>query len=202
MSNSVKELVLTAVAKTIKGTSYVGIRAYKNKDGEVSNQTLLVGINYENMLVNDFQMLKDKQSLIFDTLAKDKDKKGVPYTFEAVKEAYQSVYDSLEKRLSDPEIQEALRLQGDTTIIRSDAQKDAYKHLAKGVKQHIETKVIYIFGLCERKTILEAIEYKTVNSADSTILKNKVRKICGLRQDKYRTLKFNEGTIKLQGIEL
>lgn len=197
-NNSVRNLVLSAVAKTVKGTTFVGIRAYKNKQGEVSNQTLLVGINYENVLIHDFKILKEKQSEIFETLAKDKAKNGELYTVEMITEAY----NTLEKRLSDETTKEVLRAQGDKTIIASDAQADAYEHIAKGVKRHLGTGELHIFGLCVNKTILEAIEYKTVNSGDIVILQNKIKKLCEFKQDKYKNFKFDSATIKLQGIEL
>lgn len=201
-NNSVRNLVLSAVAKTVKGTTFVGIRAYKNKQGEVSNQTLLVGINFENVLIHDFKALKDKQAEIFQTLAKDKAKNGELYTVEMITEAYQKVYNSLEKRLSDETTKEALRAQGDKTLIASDAQADAYEHIAKGVKRHTVTGELHIFGLCVKKTVIEPIEYKTVNSGDIVILQNKIKKLCEFKQDKYKNFKFESATVKLQGIEL
>jgi len=195
MNNSVRNLVLTAVAKTVKGTTFVGVRAYENKQGEVSNQTLLVGINFENVLMHDFKAIKEKQNdLIFDLTKEHK--------IEVVLEAYKKVYDSLEKRLSDEQTKEALREQGDRTILASDAQIDAYKHLAKGVKQNLTTNQLHVFGLVVKKTVLVPIEYKTVNSRELTIVQNKIKKYCNFKQDKYRTFIFDEATIKLQGIEL
>lgn len=195
MKDSIKALVLTAVAKTVKGTTFVGIRGYKNSQGEVSNQTVLVGINYENVLIHDFKVLKEKQNEVIETLEKS-------YKKEVVLKAYENIYNSLEKRLSDEQTKEVLRLQGDATIIASEAQKDAYIHLAKGVKKLVETNEIHVFGLVVKKTILEPIEYKTVNSRELTIVQNKIKKFCNFKQDKYKTFKFSEGTIKLQGIEI
>jgi hypothetical protein len=44
--------------------------------------------------------------------------------------------------------------------MRSDAQIDAYTHIAKGIK--INKKPNYhTFGLVVKKTVLEAIEYKS-----------------------------------------
>lgn len=191
----VRNLVLTAVAKTIKGTTFVGVRAYENKQGEVSNQTLLVGINFENVLIHDFKALKEKQNDLILELEKTHKK-------ELILEAYKKVYDSLEKRLSDEQTKEALRLNGDRTILASDAQIDAYRHLSKGVKQNLETKELHVFGLVVKKTVLVPIEYKTVNSRELTIVQNKIKKYCNFKQDKYRTFIFDEGTIKIQGIEL
>lgn len=195
MKSSVRNSVLTAVAKTVKGTTFVGIRNYENKQGEVTNQTVLVGINFENVLKHDFKTLQEKQNDIFAKLEKD-------HKIEVVKQAYENVYKSLEKRLSDEETKEKLRLENDSTINASDAQKDAFIHIAKGVKIAKETNEIHIFGLVVKKTVLVPIQYKNVNSRELTIVQNKIKKFCEFKQDKYRTFIFDKATIKLQGIEL
>lgn len=195
MKNSTKNLVLLAVAKTIKGTTFVGIRNYENKQGEISNQTIVAGITYENCLLNDFKVLTEKQNEVFEILEKT-------YTNELIFQAYKNLYVSLEKRLSSEEVKDALRLQNDKTITLSDAQKNAYIHLAKGVKLNLETEQIHIFGLVVKKTILQAIEYKSTNSRDLTIVQNKIKKLCEFKQDKYRNFIFNKAELKIQGIEI
>ncbi len=195
MENSVKNSVVVAVAKTIKSTSFVGIRNYENKQGEVSNQTIVAGITYENCLLNDFKVLQEKQNEVFETLQKD-------YSNELILQAYQNVYNSLEKRLSSEEVKEALRQQNDKTIALSDAQIDAYTHLAKGVKQNKETLQIHIFGLVVRKQVLQAIEYKETKSRELTIVQNKIKKLCQFKQDKYRNFIFDKAELKMQGITL
>jgi len=195
--NSIKKLtnylVLLAVAKTIKGTSFIGLRNYENKKGEVSNQTIIAGITYENCLIKDFQSLKDNQILIFDSLIKT-------YSKELITKAYGNVYNSLEKRLSSEDVKEALRLQNDKTIKLSDAQREAYTHVSKGVKINNETNQIHIFGLVVKKTIVKSIEYKPTNSRELTIVQNKIKKLCEFRQDKYRNFIFEKSDVKLQGI--
>lgn len=195
MENSVKNAVVVAVAKTIKSTSFVGIRNYENKQGEISNQTIIAGITYENCLLNDFKVLKEKQDEIFDTLVKD-------YSNELILKAYENLYNSLEKRLSSEEVKEALRLQNDKTIALSDAQIDAYTHLAKGVKLNKETLQIHIFGLVVRKQVVKPIEYKATNSRELTIVQNKIKKLCEFKQDKYRNFIFDKAELKMQGITL
>ena len=150
MTNSVKNSVVVAVAKTIKSTSFVGIRNYENKQGEVSNQTIIAGITYENCLLNDFKVLQENQNKIFEVLGKDHEN-------ELIEKAYKNLYDSLEKRLSSEEVKEALRQQNDKTIMLSDAQKDAYVHITKGIKVNKETNQIHVFGLVQRKTVLKRL---------------------------------------------
>jgi hypothetical protein len=184
---------LILAAKTIKGTSFIGIRNYANKQGEVSNQTIIAGITYENCLLNDFKVLQENKDKVFGILQKD-------YSTELVETAYNNVYVSLEKRLSSDEVKEALRQQNDKTIGLSDGQKNAYIHLTKGVKLHIETMQIHVFGLVVRKTVIKPIEYKETKSRDLTLAQNKIKKVCEFKQDKYRNFIFDKAEVQLQGI--
>ena len=184
---------LLVAAKTIKGTSFIGIRNYANKQGEVSNQTIIAGITYENCLINDFKVLQENKDKVFGILQKD-------YSTELVETAYNNVYVSLEKRLSSDEVKEALRQQNDKTIGLSDAQKDAYINLTKGVKLHIETMQLHVFGLVVKKTVIKPIEYKETKSRELTIIQNKIKKVCEFKQDKYRNFIFDKAEVQLQGI--
>jgi hypothetical protein len=139
VKNLTNAINLLLAAKTIKGTSFVGLRNYENKQGEKSNQTIIAGITYENCLVSDFNTLQVNKENVYETLSKK-------YNNVILDKAYLEVYESLEKRLSSPEIKEALRQQNDSTIMRSDAQIDAYTHIAKGIKINKETKLIHVLG--------------------------------------------------------
>lgn len=195
MTTQVRNLVLEAVSKTIKGTTFVGIRNYENAKGEVSNQTLLVGFSTENAMQHDFKALQENKDKIFEEIVKK-------FDFEVVKQAYKELFESLEKRLSSEEVKEKLRLQGDATILKSDAQNDAYEYLAKGIKLHKETKKIHIFGMVIKKTTLVPIEYKAVNSAPKTLCKEQIKKLCGFKESKMRNFIFDKSEVKVQGIEI
>lgn len=195
MKSLIENLSLVLIAKTIKGTSFIGIQNYENQKGEVSNQTIVAGITYENCLVNDFKALQEKQKEVFAELEKT-------YSLELIQKAYTNVYESLEKRLSSEEVKEQLRLQNDKTIALSDAQKDAYIHIAKGIKVNKESNQIHVFGLVVKKTILKAIEYKATNSRELTIVQNKIKKLCEFKQEKYRSFIFDKADVKLQGVTI
>ena len=195
MKNLAQNLELVANAKTIKGTSFVGIANYTNGKGEVSNQTIVSGITYENCLVNDFNSLQQKQNEVFENLQK-------AYSLEIIEKAYTNLLTSLEKRLSSEEVKEALRQQNDKTIKLSDAQKDAYLHIAKGIKLHLETQKLHIFGLVVRKKVITPLEYKETKSRELTIVQNKIKKLCEFKQDKYRNFIFDKSEVKLKGITL
>ena len=144
---------------------------------------------------HDFKALQENRFKIFEEIVKK-------FDFEVVKQAYKELYESLEKRLSSEEVKEKLRLQGDATILKSDAQNDAYEYLAKGIKLHKETKKIHIFGMVVKKTILVPIEYKAVNSAPKTLCKEQIKKLCGFKESKMRNLIFDKSEVKIQGIEI
>lgn len=190
-----KNVKLVVTAKTIKGTSFVGIRDYENKQGELSNYTLNVGINYENVLKNDFNTLKNNQVEIVETLKKS-------YPIAIIEQAYNELLTSLEKRLSDEITKANLRAENDKTILASDAQIDAYINLTKGVKLHKDTMQLHVFGLVVKKTVLKAIEYKQTKSRELTIVKNKIEKFCDFKQSKYRTFIFNKADVKIKGIQI
>ena len=190
-----KKNTVIAIAKTIKGTSFIGVRGYENKEGEISNQTIVAGITYENCLVNDFKVLQENKAIIFETLLKS-------YPNELIVKAYDNVFTSLDKRLSSEEVKQALRLENDKTIKLSDAQIDAYTHITKGIKLNKETQLLHIFGLVVKKQVLKAIAYKPVNSRDLTIVQNSIKKIAGFKQDKYRNFIFDKANLRLQGVTL
>jgi hypothetical protein len=192
---SYKNVKLVVTAKTIKGTSFVGVREYSNAQGEVSNYTINAGISYFNVLTNDYRMLMAKSIDVFAVLKKN-------YPIAVIDKAYSELLTSLEKRLSDEKIKEQLRAEGDKTIAQSDAQINAYINLAKGVKLHKDTMQLHVFGLVVRKTILQATEYKETKSRELTIVKNKIKKLSEFKQDKYRTFIFNKGEVKMQGVEI
>ena len=184
--------VATLVAcKTIKGTSFVGIRNYKNSQGEVSNQTFLVGINYGKLLQNDLDKLKAFD--ITPLIAK--------YDKETVANAYKELLTSLTIRTASEVEKEILRASGNATINRSDAQSDVYIDVAKGLK--MQDNCLYIYGLSVRKKVIETIEYPTVKSQLKTIVKNEIKKLANLQETKYKQFKLgNLETLNIQGFEI
>jgi len=195
MKYSNVEKIAILIAKTIKGTSFLGMQNYTNKQGEKSNYLLIAGFSYENAMQHDFNTLKGMQNEVFAELEKSHKK-------ELVLQAYTNLFESLEKRLSSEEVKQALREQNDKTIRLSDGQSEAYETLAKGIRRHIETNEIHVFGLVVRKKVLEPIEYKETKSRELTIVQNKIKKLCSFKQDKVRTFIFANGDLKMKGVSL
>lgn len=177
--------------KTIKGTSFVGVREYTNSKGEVSNQTFVVGINYANLLENDLKTLK---AFDINPLIKK-------YSKEDVTKAYTQLLNSLIKRTATELEKAILREANDSTIKRSDAQTDAYENIAKGLKT--KDNDLYIYGLCVKKTVLVEGDYPTVNSRLNTIIKNEIKKDAELKETKFKQFKIGEAkSLKIQGFEI
>jgi hypothetical protein len=191
----IRDAVVKLIFKKIKGTSFVGIRNYTSKSSgnEVSNQTFLVGVNRTKRLQKDLAKLKgfDLKPVI--------DKYG-----KAVAEKAQlELIIALEKVLSSEEEKERLRAEGDSTIRRSDAQKDSYIQLANGLKMLKETEDIYVYGYMVKKTELVEGEKKEVKSQPKTKAKRMIKKLAECDDRHYRSFKVgNRATLKIQGIEM
>lgn len=191
LQDTLKTIKALVVAKTIKGTTFVGVRAYENSKGEVSNQTLLVGYNYAKMLKNDMEKLKQ---LNIETIINK-------YGEEVATKAYSELLVSLAKTTATEEEKEQLRKENDSTINRSDAQIDAYITLAKGIKQHKESGKIFVTGLSVKKTVLKKGVYPIVNSRPKTLAKDEIKKLANLSNNKIRKFTFNSmSELKLQGV--
>ena len=196
MKSELKKRQVVLIAKTIKGTSFVGLRNYESSSsGEVSNQTILVGIDYSKVLQNDLNVLRLKKDEIFAELSKE-------ISAELLAQAYDNVLSSLVKRTASEEEKEILRLANDKTIILSDAQSNAYSTLAKGVRLHQESNTIHISGLAIRKEVLVKGEYKETKSRDLTIAQERIKKFCEFKELKFRNFKFNNGEVKIQGVTI
>lgn len=191
MENLNREIGTIVKAKTIKGTSFVGVRAYENKQEEISNQTLLVGYNHLNLLKKDLETIKafdvttiDLESYKANSSQPNASKIDLAMLFEAKAKAITR----LEKLVADEETKEKLRLSGDETIKRSDAQINAYEHIAKGLKVNREKQQLHIYGLCVSKTILKKGNYKQTKSYASTLALKLVETSAKLKKLKVRTM--------------
>ena len=188
-----KTLKTLVSIKNIKGASFVGIRGYENKQGEISDYTLLANVSYENMLVNDLRKLVELD--LTNLFAK--------YDLELVQKPYNELLSSYKKRLSDEQTKATLLALGDETMIRSQAQIDAYINLGNGIRIHKETNELHVYGLIARKKVVKAIEYKEVKSRLNTIIKNEITKLANLRSDKFRNfIVGNIDEIKVNGMTI
>lgn len=165
------------VAKTIKGATFVAVNGYQNKEGEISNQTFVTNIKYENCVKHDLETIQET----------DVHSLGLNFPTEVLDKAKEELIKSLTK----------------PSETHSNGQKDAYTHLGKGIKMHNETGEFYITGLRVRKKVLHAIEYKEVKSRELTLAKKAIKKALDFKTDKFRNFKIgNSEELNLQGVKL
>ena len=160
ISQKALKVILTlksATSKSVTGVSFVSIRNYTNKFGEVSNNLINVGANYEKAKQKDITFL---ENINFSD-----------YEFKSDL----SLLDEARKVLI------ASFIKPDEN--RSNGQINAYTHIVSGVKVHNETGMLYIYGHRENKQILTNGEYPIVKSKPLTIAKDELRKL--LRTGKF-----------------
>jgi hypothetical protein len=186
---------LIVAVKKIKGTSFVGVRNYENLQGEQSNQTFNVGINYGKVLQYDLEAL---QKFDISTLADQ-------HSMADLTKGYAELLLSLQKRTADEQTKAELLANNDKTMLQSQAQTDAYISLSNGLKAKLENDklVLYIYGFMVRKTILKKGIYKEKNSRSLTLAKEAIKKAAGLKETKYKQFKLgNLEEIKISGVTL
>jgi hypothetical protein len=192
-TNAKNELILAV--KKIKGTSFVGVRNYENLQGEQSNQTFNVGISYAKILQHDLEALR---KFDISTLTDN-------HSLTDLTRGYAELLLSLEKRTSDEQTKAELLANNDKTMIRSQAQTDAYIQISNGIKAKLENEqlFLYVYGFMVRKTILKKGEYKQVNSRPLTLAKNAIVKAAGLKEGKYKQFKLGKlEDIKISGLTI
>lgn len=158
MEVSIKALqVINAIKKAIEssitGVSFVSIRNYTNKQNEVSNNLINVGIKYESAKAKDIEFLTH---LNLNTIENRKS------TLELLEEARHVLIEAFKNPNEN----------------RSNGQIEAYTHILPGVKVHNETGILYVYGYREQKTVLvKGEDKKPVKSAALTIAKDELRKL-------------------------
>jgi hypothetical protein len=150
---TVGELIVNlkkAVQNSPTKVSFVSIKGYKNKFGEISNNLINVGISYQKAKQKDIEFLTNLDINSFDS--------------------------KLDKALLEQARTELIQSFITPEKNRSEGQINAYTPIIDGVKVHNETGVIYIYGYREKKEILTEGTYPVVNSKPLTIAKNELRK--------------------------
>jgi hypothetical protein len=143
-------LINSTLAKSPTGVSFVHVKNYTNKQNEVSNNLINVGMSYENAKVKDIEFLENlPKDLVFKSPA------------NLIEEARTTLI--------------AAFLAPDKA--RSEGQIDAYERIINGLKVHKETGILYLYGYRQKKDIIkEGDPKKPVNSAPLTIAKDELRK--------------------------
>ena len=157
--------IKNALEKSITGVSFVSIRNYTNKNGEVSNNLVNVGASYENAKAKDIEFLENLD------------------------------YSKHDFKSPNALIEEARLILIDAFINpdenRSNGQKNAFTKIFAGVDVNNETGLLYVYGYRENKTVLVKGEYPTKKSKPITIAKDELRKL--LRTGKFKRFALEIG---------
>lgn len=171
------KLVKNAIEKSPTGVTFFSLKNYTNRNGEVSDNTINIGINYEKSKLQDIYFLET-----------------IDLTKYEFKSTQNDIVDAKKELI-------AAFLKPDQN--RSNGQTDAYTIITKGVKVHNETGLLYIYGYRVSKRVIKEGVYPVVKSSPLTIAKNELRKL--LKTGKFtqysievnNTLTANGETIEL-----
>jgi hypothetical protein len=166
-AKTVITLVKSALTKTPTGVTFLSLKGYKNSTNEIADHLINIGINYENTKAKDINFLRTIDL--------------TQYTFKSSLTDILTALTELINELDKP----------DTN--RSNGQILAYMSLGSGLKVHIETGALYIYGYSVNKTIIQqGDDKKPVNSSVKTIAKNELRKL--LKTGNFRQYVVNDIT--------
>ena len=179
-----------AVTKSPTKVAFVSIKGYTNANNETSNVLLNVGANLDNAKAKDLEYLK---SLKVETLPLDS------YFCEAMNKATKQVcaIEIISKWLEKARL-DWIRAIETPEKTRSEAQINAYTHVADGMKMHNETNQIYVWGMQVQKTVITKGEYKEVNHRPLTVAKDLIKSHLKHTQIRTYILKSIE-TLKVNG---
>ena len=183
--NNIEEFKAAVEAGKITIPRFVSVRNYTNKNDEVSNYIINLGISHKDLLNRDLTML--------NFLSPEDFKEDMPDIAKPHAEvAHAELVTSLTKNVSN-------NIEDHTTASR--AAIETYTQLAPNVKIHNETGDIYITGYMVRKTVITPGNYPVRNKRAKTIAKDSIKKL--MRSSKYRQFILrNITSIKLNGKEI
>ncbi|HWY34284.1 MAG TPA: hypothetical protein VNX68_06525 [Nitrosopumilaceae archaeon] len=173
MENGIYKLLLDTLMN-YKGIGYISLQ-YRNKQGELSKRLMNLGAKIENAKKKDLAMMESE---------------GIPYVAS-------TKYTKADWDMAMAETKQSL-IKADE--VRSEGQKNACIVLNEengSVKYNMNTQEIYLFGKSEKKEVIEAGVYPTVNSRAKTIAKEAIKK--SLTSAKFRAmiLKNVSGSVKV-----
>ena len=157
--------VLKSIANQVT-PKFIAVRNYENKQGEVSNYVINIGVDYGKA--------KDADTVTL----------GNPANFENVNFGKLAMYAD--------QARVALLIANQKPSVQSQAQQDAYTTIFPNVRVHNETGKVFVFGFRISKTVLIEGHYKSVNSSNLTLAKDLIRE--QLKATKFR--QYELGKIK------
>lgn len=177
IAKKVIDSLKATISNSPTGVSFIAINGYKNKQGEVSNNVVNVGMEYKKQVAKDIEKLK-----AFDILSVET--KSSKVMLEKARTELINNFNKPNKK-------------------QSEAQKNAYTHITNGLKVHNESGEVYIYAYSVNKKVVVKGEYKKSNPRELTIAKNELKKLADLTTDKFRTYIVEEiDSLTMSGKEM
>lgn len=177
---------------SLNGAKMISVNNYYAKtSGEIANHNICVNVSVLNAKRADLKALQSVDDAKLLSIA-DSSKIAVDVLKTSLSEMIESAQKNLSENVEDRTAQ-------------SKGQNDAYITIAKGVRLHLDTMTVHIFGKAIKKTVLVKGTYKTVNSSAKTLGKKAITKALNLKAGKFRdfilgnadNLKINGSTIEI-----
>ncbi len=146
--------LMAPLATLRKGSTFLVLLGYKNKQGEVTDRTISFHVSYENALVRSIAKLEAMKGLT-----------GI----EA--QARDELLTSYRKSLAAP-VEETDEASPYHVLLDADGES------IKGLKVHKETQRLYVYGMQVpgQKRVITEGTYKPVKSSEKTLAKQKLSK--------------------------
>lgn len=157
---------VSELSKLRPAATFLSLLGYRNEASEVADYSLVFHMSYQNAL--------RRSLLALESVVPETDLEAL-----AKQELMDSYQASLEKATTSP-IEEI---------------NDNYTHFfdennqyIKGIKLHINTNTLHLYGLVSQKRVLMPGQYKKTNRRPLTIAKDKLRRLCPVA--KFRQFKI------------
>lgn len=150
-----KSEFIAELAKLTPNSTFLYLHHYRSASNELSNFNIIYHINYLSALKRSVLIL---ESLVPNSAIQSTAKQELLSSFNS----------SINKIITQP-IENL-----------DDGYQRFYSNNSyiKGVKLHIESNQLHIYGFVHQKVVLEPGNYPKVNSSSLTIEKNKLRQLC------------------------
>lgn len=163
MPNVLTTASLVEAIERGKGAKFASFTYRAKGTGELAKVTLILGADTANAYEKDIEQLQATVEMLKD--AND------PVALKAAQELLVSLQTSLKVGIGN----NPLYTHQETYVLPVGLP---------GIKVHKEEGTVYVMGMVQNKTVIEAGEYKVVKSSAKTIAKNEIRK--SLRSGKIR----------------
>lgn len=172
-----KQKFVSELAKLRSSATFLSVMGYCNEYSEVADYSIVFHMNYKNAIKRSIVVMKG--------LVPNDDLEA-----QAREELLLSFKTSLRKMEETPE----------------EELQDYFHHFKndngsyiKGVKLHIETNILHLYGLVNHKRVLLPGDYPEINRRPLTIVKDKLRRMCPV--GKFRSFRMTPDQVNSISVE-